>query len=71
MRQSGHYSDDTALDEQRFRSKLTLRIEELDVAAARSEVERFLTDPATVAVWSRGFFLAVANRIRIRRELTP
>jgi len=71
MRQSGHYSDDTALDEQGFRSTLARRIEELDVAAARSEVERFLTDPATVAVWSRDFFLAVADRVRIRTQLTP
>ena len=71
MRQSGHYSDDATLEEPEFHSMLTRRIEELDVAAARSEVERFLTDPATVAVWSRDFFLAVADRVRIRTQLTP
>lgn len=67
LRQSGHYNDGAALHEQGFRSMLVQRIEGLDVAAARSEVERFLTDPATVAVWSRDFFLAVANRIQIQR----
>jgi predicted nucleotidyltransferase component of viral defense system len=66
MRQSGHYSDEAALDEPGFRSMLARRIEQLDVVAASSEVERFLTDPTTVRVWSREFFLAVANRISIQ-----
>jgi predicted nucleotidyltransferase component of viral defense system len=66
MRQSGHCSEDAALHEQGFRSMLERRIESLDIAAARSEVERFLTDPASVSVWSREFFLAVANRVRIQ-----
>jgi predicted nucleotidyltransferase component of viral defense system len=66
MRQSGHLSGDAALDEGRFRFMLTQRIEELDVAAARSEVERFLLDPATVTVWSREFFLSVADRVAVQ-----
>jgi predicted nucleotidyltransferase component of viral defense system len=66
MRQSGHYNDDATLDARGLRSMLARRIEELDVAAARSEVERFLTDPATVRVWSREFFLAVADRISVQ-----
>jgi hypothetical protein len=66
MRQSGHYSDAAALDEQAFRLMLASRIAELDVADARSEVERFLPDPSTVSVWSREFFSAVAERILIR-----
>jgi len=66
MRQSGHYSDDAALDESTFRSLLARRIENLDIGAARSEVERFLTDPATVRVWSPDFFRAIAQRISVR-----
>jgi predicted nucleotidyltransferase component of viral defense system len=66
MRQSGHYDDDAALDESAFRSLLARRIEDLDIAAVRSEVERFLLDPATVSVWSRSFFLTVARRITIQ-----
>jgi predicted nucleotidyltransferase component of viral defense system len=65
MRQSGHYSGDAALDEPGFRSLLARRIESLDVGAARSEVERFLVDPATVSVWSREFFLSIAERISV------
>lgn len=67
MRQSGHYNDDAALDESVFRSLLGRRIEGLDIVAARSEVERFLIDPATVGVWSPDFFQAVAQRISIQR----
>lgn len=67
MRQSGHYLDDAALDERAFRTLLAQRIEVLDIAAARSEVERFLVDPATVRVWSPGFFREVAQRIPIQR----
>ena len=67
MRQSGHYSDDAALSESTFRSLLGRRIEDLDVDAARSEVERFLVDPATVQVWSPEFFRAVAQRVSIQR----
>ena len=66
MRQSGHYSDAAALDEHAFRLMLARRISELDVADARSEVERFLPDPSAVSVWSREFFSAVAERILIR-----
>ena len=66
MRQSGHYSDAAALDERAFRLMLAKRISELDVADARSEVERFLPDPSAVRVWSRDFFSAVAERVLIR-----
>jgi predicted nucleotidyltransferase component of viral defense system len=66
MRQGGHYSADAALEESAFRSLLGRRIEELDIVAARSEVERFLIDPAAVRVWSPDFFRAVAQRISFR-----
>jgi predicted nucleotidyltransferase component of viral defense system len=66
MRQSGHYNEDVALDERRFRSMLIERIEGLDIAAARAEVERFLIDPATVSVWSKDFFMAVAGKVLIQ-----
>jgi hypothetical protein len=67
MRQSGHYDDKAALDEITFHTMLAQRIENLDIAAARTEVERFLPNPATFEVWSRDFFRAVAHRISIRK----
>ena len=66
MRQSGHYSDDAPLEENGFRSMLARRIEELDIDSARSDIERFLVDPSTVRVWSREFFLAVAEGTAIQ-----
>jgi len=66
MRQSGHSSDAAVLDEHAFRLILAKKISELDVADARSEVERFLPDPSAVSVWSREFFSAVAEKIVIR-----
>lgn len=66
MRQSGHYSGPSALDESTFRAMLLRRVEDLDVATAHADVERFLVDPSTVTVWSREFFLAVADRVTIK-----
>ena len=66
MRQSGHYSEAAALDEPAFRSMLSRKISELDVADARSDVERFLSVPSAVSVWSREFFSAVAERVVIQ-----
>jgi predicted nucleotidyltransferase component of viral defense system len=66
MRQSGHYSEAEALDESTFRALLSNKVAELDVADARSDVERFLSVPSAVDVWSREFFSAVAERVMIR-----
>jgi hypothetical protein len=63
MRQSGHWVDEAALDEDTYRSILAERIDGLDVAGARSEVERFVVDRDSISVWSREFFHAVATRI--------
>ncbi|RLE21470.1 MAG: nucleotidyl transferase AbiEii/AbiGii toxin family protein [Acidobacteria bacterium] len=66
MRQSGHFSGDGLLNESRFRLMLKARINSLDIDAARTDVERFLVDRSTVSVWSREFFLAVAEKFAIR-----
>jgi predicted nucleotidyltransferase component of viral defense system len=63
MRQSGQYQDTDPLDENALKSMLTERIDGLEVSSARSEIERFLIDPSTVAVWSKEFFHAVAEKI--------
>ncbi len=65
MRQSGHFTGETALDVATFRRLVQDRIEVLDVGKARADVERFLTDPSAVEVWSPEFFSAVADRISI------
>ena len=67
MRQSGHYGCDTPLEEAVFRTMLAGRIESLDIDGARTDIERFLTDPAATDVWSHRFFSAVADRISIHK----
>ncbi len=63
--QNGHYTGESALDVATFRGLVQDRIEVLDVGSARTDVERFLTDPSAVEVWSPEFFSAVADRISI------
>ncbi len=67
MRQSGHYLDDAPLDDVAFRRILGEKIEDLDVQAARADVERFLVYSSSVAIWSREFFFAVAEKIVVNR----
>jgi hypothetical protein len=68
MRQSGHYEAAAPLTIGEFRRMLAQKIETLDVNRARSEVERFLTDRSSVQVWSRDFFVSVAEKISILGE---
>jgi|WetSurMetagenome_2_1015567.scaffolds.fasta_scaffold00773_3 predicted nucleotidyltransferase component of viral defense system len=63
MRQSGDLRPAEILTEELFRSKISMAIEKLDVNAARREVEPFVTDYASLQVWSSDFFRAVAARI--------
>lgn len=66
LRQSGHLAPDALpLNEIGLRKLLTEAIATLDVAQARTDVERFLLNPATITVWSKEFFEAVADKIRI------
>lgn len=63
LRQTDHYRDPAPLDLATVKQMLHARIENLDVAAARTDVERFLVHPEATAVWSRAFFHAVCDRI--------
>lgn len=65
MRQSGHYEDGAPLGQARFREILAERIAALDVARAKADVVRFLPDASSVEVWSRGFFAAVADKVKM------
>ena len=66
MKQSGHLEQDAHLDEAAFRRLLTQKIENLHVDQARADVARFLVNPSSLEVWSRDFFLAVAEKIAVR-----
>ena len=65
MRQTGHWTGPSPLTETEFRGLLERRINSVDVDQVRREVEPFIEDPASLAVWSKEFFLDVASRIKI------
>jgi predicted nucleotidyltransferase component of viral defense system len=65
MRQTEHWKGSAPLTAGDLRSLLTMRIEKVDIDQIRREVERFVKDPAALAIWSKEFFLDVASRIRV------
>ncbi len=66
MRQSGHYREAAPLDVGTFRRLLAEAIDRLDVDAARADVERFVADRDSLALWSREFFAALAGQVVVR-----
>jgi predicted nucleotidyltransferase component of viral defense system len=66
MRQTGHYTAATALDPETVRELLEHKIEDLDVALARADIQRFLARPESTEVWSTEFFLSVAAGLSFR-----
>jgi len=64
MLQSGHMKKDVKLTGSLLRELLRERIENLDVTSARDDVKRFLPHSTDVSIWTREFFLAVAEKIQ-------
>ncbi len=65
MRQTGHWTGPTPLTAAEFRVLLTRRIDSADIDQIRREVEPFVKDTASLAIWSKEFFMDVASRIKI------
>jgi predicted nucleotidyltransferase component of viral defense system len=65
MRQTGHWEGATALTATEFRVLLTRRIDLVNIDQIQREVEPFVKDTASLALWSKEFFLDVASRIKI------
>ena len=63
MIQSGDWPGKDTLSADRFVTLLTAAIRKLNVAQARREVEPFVKDPGSLAVWSTDFFLSLVPRI--------
>jgi predicted nucleotidyltransferase component of viral defense system len=64
MRQTGHWAGPAPLKEADLRGLLAQRIDSVDVGQIRREVEPFVKDPGVLSLWSKGFFLDVASRIK-------
>lgn len=62
MVQSGHKDWEGSLTPEIFHKLLAKRIEALDVAAAKDDIVRFLSDPQSISIWSKEFFAAVADK---------
>lgn len=62
-RQSGDWKG-ADMTSETFLENLRLRIESLDVGYAREDVVRFVREPSLLAIWSREYFLQLADRIR-------
>ncbi|HNR95261.1 MAG TPA: nucleotidyl transferase AbiEii/AbiGii toxin family protein, partial [Kiritimatiellia bacterium] len=64
MRQTGQWTSEVPILESELKQLLHDRVQELDVNAARRDVEPFLRNPDSVAVWSTPFFEDLASRLR-------
>ncbi len=63
MRQSGDWTEASALDLTGLCGLLSTAIETLDAEGVRREVEPSLRDPRVLELWSKEFFHGVAERI--------
>ena len=63
-RQSGDYTDETPLTDERVHALLEERLLRVDMAALKNDVGPFLHDPNGLDCWSRDFFLDVFRRLR-------
>jgi hypothetical protein len=65
MGQTEHWRGPAPLTAGDLRDLLTKRINKVDINQIRREVEPFVKDAASLAIWSKEFFLDVASRIKI------
>lgn len=63
MKQSGHFSKDQRLTQERLMELLKDKISKLDVNAAKKDVLPMLKDPESIEVWSKEFFTEVVSKI--------
>lgn len=66
MRQTGHWASEAVIPAAEFRNLLSERIQNLDISLARADVEPFLKNPVSIAIWSNEFFSQLAETMDIR-----
>ena len=64
MRQTSHWISKKSLTPAAFRELVRKRIKALDIDQAKREVEPFVRNPESLALWSEDFFTKVASKIR-------
>ncbi len=65
MRQSGHWTATNALDANALQRLLLQSIDTLDVHSAKLDVQNFVRDQGSLALWSQDFFRLLADRIQM------
>ena len=65
MFQSGHRKQWENLSSELLQYLIKQRIEALDVDSARDDVMRFLSHRVNLSIWTKEFFMAVAEKIRL------
>ena len=63
MVQTGDWKEGTTLTGERLLSLLRKTIQGVDLKAARQEVEPFVSNPDSLVVWSKKFFLDISSRV--------
>ena len=64
-RQSGHWPVDQPFTAATLQSLLADRITRLDVANASVDIQRFITDPQPLEIWTQAYFLDLVQRIQL------
>ena len=64
MVQSGHWKDGDILSREDLIERLKKKASELDISAAKRDAIPFLKNNDAVALWSKEFFMAMADRIK-------
>lgn len=64
MRQSGDLKEQESLTPATLMTLLRTAVHTLNVDYARQEVSRFVRDPASLEIWSTGFFRQIIDRIQ-------
>lgn len=59
--QTDHWSSDKVLDGNQLKTLLVKRIQQIDFEQAKEDVLPFVTDPASIALWSKEFFCALVE----------
>ncbi len=69
LRNSGHWTSETLPTRGIFLDMMWDAIENLDIDQARKDIEPIIRDKEELAVWSKGFFRDLVDRILIKTDI--
>lgn len=65
MQQSGYWKKNQRFEHKDFLKQFDEKIQSLDIKAAQKDVAYFIKDSSCIEVWSKEFFMEIAQRIII------